>query len=323
MSVILATPGDAADVAVTLRHLATQTVRHLLEIVLVTPSASRLAIDPTVFQGFWGHQVVEFGSFSSIARANALGVHRARGEVVAFAEDHCFPDAPWAEALLAAHREPWAVVGPVFRNANPSTIVSWCDFLIGYAPWMEPAPLGPMPFLPGHNSSYKRAVLLAYGDDLEAMLEAEAVLHLDLGRQGHRLLLEPRARVAHLNFASMPVWVRVQYLCGRVFAGTRALRWGMARRLLFAAGSPLIPLVRLGRTLRELHRPERPRHLAWRLLPTLLVGLAMDGAGQAVGYLAGCGDATGRLARFEFHRIAYVTEEDRRMVASLRDVTER
>jgi hypothetical protein len=89
----------------------------------------------------------------------------------------------------------------------------------------------------------------------------------------------------------------------------------MAKRLAFAAASPLIPLVRLGRILRELYRAGRPRRSPWRLVPALLVGLTLDGVGQAVGCLAGCGDATRRLAHFEFHRVAYVTEEDRRALA--------
>ena len=61
----------------------------------------------------------------------------AHAPIVALAEDHCFPEPGWADALIRAHQGPWAVVGPVVRNANPATIVSWCDFVIGYGPWME------------------------------------------------------------------------------------------------------------------------------------------------------------------------------------------
>ena len=54
----------------------------------------------------------------------------------------------------------------------------------------------------------------------------------------------------------------------------------------------------------------------WRLAPMLVAGLAVDAAGQAVGYLFGSGDAVGRLARFEFGRSAHVTDEDRRLAFS-------
>jgi hypothetical protein len=42
--------------------------------------------------------------------------------VVAFAEDHCYPDQHRAEALIAAHRGPWAADGPAMRNANYSKL---------------------------------------------------------------------------------------------------------------------------------------------------------------------------------------------------------
>jgi hypothetical protein len=317
MSVILATPGSIEMVGTTLLHLRAQTVRHRLEVVLVVQSADGLGQPPAMLDGFWGHQIVEAGPFRSIAHANARGIGRARAAIVALAEDHCYPQREWAETLIAAHRGPWAVVGPVLRNANPSTAVSWCDFLIAYGPWIDPAPRGPAPFLPGHNSSYKRSVLSDYGDRLEDMLVAETVLHLDLVRQGHALLLEPAARTAHLNFASLPVWLRVQFLAGRTFASTRARGWGTAKRLAYAAAAPLIPFVRLVRLLPVLRRAGWPPRLAWRLAPTLLLGLAVDAAGQAVGCVAGPGEASRQLSRFEFDRIAFVTEEDRRALTLL------
>jgi len=94
----------------------------------------------------------------------------ARARIVAFGEDHCFPEPGWADALLEAHQGPHAVVAPVFLNANPGSTVSWCDFLIGYGAWMAPVAGGLRPFPPGHNSSYKRDELLAYGDRLEEAL---------------------------------------------------------------------------------------------------------------------------------------------------------
>ena len=49
------------------------------------------------------------------------------------------------------------------RNANPKSAISWANLLIEYGPWLDPAPAGKASHLPGHNSSYKRDVLLGYG----------------------------------------------------------------------------------------------------------------------------------------------------------------
>lgn len=315
MSVILAVPGKYADIARTMEYLRAQTVSRRLELVLVTTAEEQLGLDPARVADFWGYQIVTIGKFHSVAQANAAGIRRARAPVVALAEDHCFPQPDWAEALLGAHEGPWAAVGPVFINANPKTACSWADFVVAYGPWIHPRPAGPAPFLPGHNSSYKRAVLLEYGDRLEELLEAETVLHWDLRRRGYQLYVEAAARVAHTNFSRLEVLLPVKFLAGRLFAGHRALGWPGVKRLAFVAGSPLIPWIRLWRHTRDLCQPGRPRHLLWRVWPVMAAGLLLDGLGQMLGYLAGPGDVYRRLADFEFHRLRHITEEDRRSLA--------
>lgn len=318
ISVVVTTLEDYGSIETTIEHLHEQTVRNLIELVIVAPSVEKLHLEESRMKVFWDYQVIGVGPILSIARANAEGIRQARGAIVALTEDHCFPDPDWAEALIAAHRDACVAVGPVIRNANPSTMVSWSDFLIGYGPWIEPTPKGQVSFLPGHNSSYKRKVLLEYGDQLENMLESETVMHLDLNRKGYRLCIEPAARAAHVNFSLMSSWLPVQLYAGRVFAGNRIISWSLPRRLLYGIASPLIPIIRLWRIWRELSRPGRPRHLMIRLLPVLILGLLFDGAGQMIGYLMGQGSASHRLGQYEFNRVNYITEEDRRALTKLR-----
>lgn len=65
--------------------------------------------------------------------------------------------------------------------------MSWADLFIGYSPWLAPSSSREAEFLPGHNTSYKRAVLLEYGDQLDSMMQAETVLHWNLRSKGHHL----------------------------------------------------------------------------------------------------------------------------------------
>lgn len=314
MSVILATPGDFATIEATVHHLRRQSIAHRLELVVVAGTPDALPVDTRPFEGFWGRQVVAVGRVASVGTANAAGVRAARGAVVTLAEDHCFPEPEWAEALLDRHaRGDVAVVGPVFRNANPKTLVSWCDFVIGYGRWMNSATTGEQPFLPGHNSSYRKSVLLDLDARLEELLGAETVLHYELRRRGHRLVVEPRARTAHANFARLGSWMRVQYHAGRVFAAERARHWSRAKRLFYAAASPLIPCVRFARALGHIRRSTCPRPSALRLSPLLAVGLVVDGVGQLLGYVGGAGQSLGQLSRLEFRRIDHVPEHDRKL----------
>jgi hypothetical protein len=307
--VILPTPDVYATIRTTVHHIRCQTISSELELVLVGPPGLRASIDTSETRGFTDCKVFEISPFNSIARAYAVGTLGASAPIVAFAEDHCFPDANWAEALVARHRGPWAAVGPCLSNANPVNAISWADMLIAYAPWMEPAKEGETGHLPGHNSSYKREFLLNYGDRLADMLEAETVLHWDLRNRGFKLFLEPKAKSAHTNFAVLPVWIKVQFHCGRVFGADRARHWNFFKRSAYAAASPLIPAVRLLRMAKDM-RTKDSVPLLLRSLHMVLFGLSIDAVGQCVGYARGPGRSPHEIAQFEFHRERYsnVTE---------------
>ena len=92
--------------------------------------------------------------------ARARGVRAARAPIVAFTEDHSFPQPGWAAALVAAFTGGVSVVGPMVENANPGSAVSWANFLLEYGEWMPPGRPHGHAHLPGHNSAYRRAVLL-------------------------------------------------------------------------------------------------------------------------------------------------------------------
>src|SRR5262249_37307609 len=118
MSVILATSGNFTDIAATVHHLSRQSIVDRLELVLVARVPAALEAEPQVLRAFWGHQIIGVGPVASVGEANAAGVRAARATVVALAEDHCFPEPGWAEALLHGHEGPdVAAVGPVMRNA--------------------------------------------------------------------------------------------------------------------------------------------------------------------------------------------------------------
>src|SRR5438309_4229369 len=170
MSVIILTPDCYKTIRKTMGCQRAQTVRDKLEIIIVASSASGLFDDQAELTEFNDVRVIEIGPMNSTARARAAGVRHATASLVAFAEDHSYPDPHWAEALIAGHRGPWAAVGPAMCNANPHSTLSWANLAIEYGPWLDPVPGGPVDHLPGHNSSYKRDLLLAYGSQLEAML---------------------------------------------------------------------------------------------------------------------------------------------------------
>jgi hypothetical protein len=300
LSVIVTTP-DSYD---TIRNLVTalraQTARDTLELVIVAPSAAAVHAGIADLECFCCWRIVELGALRTVAQAKAAGIRCAIAPVVVLTEDHSFPDPNWAHALIEAHRDNWAAVGPAMDNGNPESLISWADFIIGYGPWFDPPAAAEVEELPGHNTSYKRGVLLECGERLEALLGAESVLHHELRAQGHRLYLEPAARTFHINFTRPSRWM--PYLCysGRVFAAERARSWPALRRAAYCGGAGLIPLVRLKRLLPVIRRL-RPE-VAPGVLAPLLFALIIDSLGQGLGYALGPGHAAEKVARLEFHR---------------------
>ena len=310
LSVVLAAPDGFDSIRKTLSHLGAQTAWEALEIIVVGPSCEEAheALKP-----FAKVQVIEARPLGSIGAANALGVRQASAPIVALAEDHCFPEPGWAAALIEAHQGEWAAVGPGVRNANPGSAVSWADFFIGYGPWMLPATTREMDFLPGHISSYKREILLRYGDRLKDMLDAETLLHWDLREQGYRLLLQQSAVVAHTNFSLWKSFIPIQFYAGRVFAGHRIQGMPFWKRSIYVMGSPLIPWVRLSRVARQALRGQQLGRFLLSL-HALAIGLGLDGLGQLVGYLFGPGKASDRVEKYEYRRIDHITSSDRQQL---------
>lgn len=304
LSVVMLTPDSGGSLRRTLAALAAQSAGRAIEIVFVAPVAADLRIDAGDLAAFGSTQVVEIGPMTSTSAARAAGVHAARAPLVAFAEDHCFPMDGWADALIEAHRSPWAGVGPVVRNANPETATSWANLLLEYGPWLDPIPAGEYDHIPGHNSSYKRDVLLTCGDALPEILEAESILQWHLRGLGHCFAIEPAARTCHENFSKLGASFPLRFHGGRLFAASRAREWSGVRRALYTCAAPLIPVVRLLRTLQTARRVRVP--LTVRLVAVLALLVALDGIGELAGYATGSGGAMRRLTDLEFHRERYV-----------------
>jgi hypothetical protein len=307
LSVIFATPDCYETIRETMRHLRTQTVKHLLEIIIVAPSASLLHADESELEGFCRVRIVEVGSVTSIGSANAKGVRQASAPIVALAEDHAFPAPGWAEALIAAHRHPWAVVGPVFRNPNdPKNVIAWADFLTGEGEYLALRESGLVERLPGNNCSYKRAILLEYEPQLETMMETETFIHKDLRQKGHQLYLESGAQVSHLNFERMFAFISIKYLSGRIFGAARAQGWSFFFRLFYACGTPLIPWVRYRRLRKPWEALRENIKLPWGAIPMAWCGLLISATGEMIGCCFGAGQAVAKRQKLEFHRIQHL-----------------
>ena len=311
MSIVLATD-HYETIRRVVDHLRGQTVRDQLELVIVGPTRQSLALDQAGLEGFAGVRVVEVGADLQFPAARAAGVRAAAAPVVFIGETHSYPHTGWAEALIAAHDQPWAVVTPGFANANPDGALSWSIFLLDYGRWLAGLPAGEIAISPTHNVAYKRAVLLELGDALEGALSHTDALTIHLASGGHRAYFEPHALIDHLNVSQPLAWVSERFLCGLLIAGQRAQRWSFLRRLAYVCGSPLIPVVVLTRLMAGVRLARRTARLPWGTLPGLVAAAVVAAAGEMVGYACGVGHAANqRMTEYELHKRRYISSTKR------------
>jgi hypothetical protein len=283
--------------------LGGQTARDRMEVVLVDLQPT---LEPLRLPEGMPTQRIERPGLELWGPARSDGLRAARAPVVAFVEDHCYPEPDWADVLLEAHRGPWAAVGYAFTNANPETYVGRASMIARYGPFAHPARGGEAPMVSGNNVSYKRDVLFALGDDLDELLAVDFNVQARLRRQGHRLYVEPRALAAHENYEQVSLDGRTGRAYCWLLAADRARSegWGRMRRLLYGIGAPLgAPAIRLARLARGL----RGRRELWRDfflgLPVIVTMYLWDASGEAAGYLRGRGHSQREALRWELEEL--------------------
>ena len=322
ISVVTVTASDFANMRRTLRHLRAQTIADQIELILVAPSNEAIADrEPDELKGFARTEIIAVGPIDNVDHAAADGIHRATAPVVALVEDHAYPEPGWAAAMVEAHQGPWAAVGSTMVNANPQNSLSWINLLIAYGPWTDKMQKSgsavadkviEVDALPGHNISYKRDVLVEYGDALVNALGRSGELPNALTKRGHRFALATGARLAHANPSLLSSTADLRFSAGRLYGAKRAEAggWSPVQRALYTLGGPLIPLVRFRRLRQELFGDGQRREIAGRVQPALLLGLVLDGLGQMAGYAAGPGSTPDKLATFEMDRPQHLTRRD-------------
>jgi glycosyltransferase involved in cell wall biosynthesis len=300
LSVIVVVGSRRARGAGCLESVLGQDLGERLEVVLVdldsTAAPLAQAADRRV-------NTLHLRADTSFAAARIAGIEAARGGVVAFLEEHCRALPSWGAALLRAYASgPWAGVGSRVENANPGQGVSDITGLLAYHHFYSPLESGEVEFLPGHNASFRRDVLLAYRDRLPLLLRSDIVLHQRLRADGHRLFIAADAAIEHLNEVTTASRGRGVGLWYRLFAHSRYVEfdWSNARRLAYVLASPAVPLYYAWTVWSGL-RKRRPQYLPlfYRNPWTVALSGMVAGRGMASGLLLGPGDAEARFSRFE------------------------
>ncbi len=315
LTAVVLMPRRFEELTASLFHLQRQTIARSIEVALVHTAAGRDSIDLTRFDGFGRLTLVEVNAIPTVSDGFVAGAKVASAPIVALVEDHVFLESCWAERVCEAHTAPCAAVAPRMRNGNPGTVTSWANFLACFDEAFAINTPGHPESGPGHNTSYKRSVLEQYASELRTLYQSERTFHYRLRRDGHAIVSEPRAELAHVNI-SIPREAFAHALLGGVMFGQyRGREMGVLEKLLRSILAPLVPPLRLWRTFRVLEaghalNGEAPL-LVFAMLPLLLLAHA---AGEVGGYWRLVHGVEARYEHFELHRIACVRPVERALL---------
>jgi hypothetical protein len=225
---------------------------------------------------------------------------------VFIAETHAYPDPDLMERLAAALSQEWSLVVPGFRNANPDSGLSWAGFLSDYGAWAATLPAGETAHPPSHDAAFRREVLLEFGDRLEKALTFGDEMYLTLQARGQKAYFEPNAGIQHVNLNRLRCFMGERFLSGVMIGAYRRERWGWGKRLVYAAGSPLIPIVLWSRIRKGVNEVAQRQKLPKSAIPSLMFGIVLKAAGECRGYLLGMSArAEDGMTGYEVRKLAF------------------
>jgi hypothetical protein len=234
-------------------------------------------------------RTIHMGKELHFGAMRAYAARIARGELVAYLEEHALALPGWLKETLAAFaRADWAAVAGVVVPANPAPGWSMLINMVTFSNFADGVCSGETGVLPGHNTTYRRHLLLSFGSDLEELMLLEPAVQGRLRELGYKLYLENRIKWIHLN-EHQAVQLFSDYFSWNVLFGRhRVAGRPLAYRLLRVITTPLILPVRIGKSLLRVRRRAGKNWPAYvRLVPLLLVIHLADTLGLGIGYMGG------------------------------------
>jgi GT2 family glycosyltransferase len=223
----------------------------------------------------------------SIPGLRAQGLAVARGEIVAFLEDHCLVTPGWLAENVAAHqRLPHTAISGCVENAATERAHEWAFYFCEYAAFCPPVQEGESGHIAGNCASYKRNALESVGFDAQRW---EFFLHRRLLERGDCFYCNPRLRVQHKLSLPFREMLAQRFHLSRSFAAMRRQEATLSKRIVYGLGAPLLPPLLLGRITRTVLTKQGYRRQLVRAYAPLCALLIAWAFGELIGYWFGAG----------------------------------
>jgi hypothetical protein len=247
----------------------------------------------------------QIGPGLSFGSLRAQAVHDSKSPIIAFLEEHVRVEKGWLEAVIEAHNNGAAVVGGEVLNGNPGQGISDMVYLMNFMAFIPPATQpGPTKLVVGHNSSFLKKPLLNYENDLPDLFLCDNIFQSRLYKDGYSIILEPAARIRHINETKLRQIIRGYFFWNVLFGYSRTsfLGWSRLKRIIYILVLPMTPFVRLIKFI--IRGFKKNKSVGWFILRNshvVLISQTAAACGLIFGYLFGQRDIGKRFLSYEIN----------------------
>jgi hypothetical protein len=185
------------------------------------------------------------GPNTTLGELQKRAVQTATTDIIGLLEEHVVVPAGWARKHLRLHEEGYAAVTGRFLSGNPRHYCSRVAFAVTYGDYILSKEIGETTSIPGDNSTFIRAKILRYYDELEMLFNTDILLIRRLLANGEKLY-RSECILHHWNETSwLSAWIALCYW-NQMYCRNQSIveNWSLGRRLLRLCTVPLVPFVR-------------------------------------------------------------------------------
>lgn len=288
LSVIIASATSGGALERCLGALLPQTRRIAAEVIVADATGAAAAEPPEVV---W----MSFPTGTSTPDLWGAALERARGGILAVLDGATVPGEGWAEAVMASVTRERPIIGGAVEPLLEGTYADWTAYFTEYAQFMRPLARGVASELPGNNIAFRRD-MLGIGPEYNSPSFWKTYWCGRLAEAGIRLHADPAVVVWNAKRYRLGAFLRRRYRHGRCFGGMRVRGASWQVRAVRVLAAPLVPIVLLGRVVRNVWPKGKHRMRLLFALPGVLLSTIAWAIGEGIGSLAGPGDTCSDLA---------------------------
>ena len=220
----------------------------------------------------------------SVFELRARATASARGDIIAWTEDHCLPAIDWCKRIVAAHAEQAnaSAIGGAVINGSAKCLIDWANFLVTFGPFVPPVETRKIRRAPpAANVSFKRRAIP------EGILESGWV-ELVLGPRlfaDRMVAIDSRIQVEHVQSHGLVGTFLTHFHNGRSTTGLISPGMRVAGRLARVLLYFGMPAVVLHASFTPLWRKRDFRGRLFASLPFMALLACCHSAGSLLGLL--------------------------------------